>query len=183
MVGARLGRLGREAVARLATLVHRRAGGHPLHTTALLDVLVALPDEAAATAAVTEVPQRLRAVLDQQIDRLDRPTRRSLEALAVLRPVPLDALATVLDRSALAVADDLRAAPELRLVVAENDRSETRADGPHKTAELDDAGLPHDALRGEPPGRRGSSSSGMPVSICHPHTNHRDRDNQYSDEM
>ena len=128
MVEARLGRLGRDAVARLATLVHRRAGGHPLHTAALLDVLVALPDEAAATAAVTEVPERLRAVLDQQIDRLDRPARRSLEALAVLRPVPLGALAAVLDRPALAVADDLRAAAELRLVVAEDDRFETRHD-------------------------------------------------------
>ena len=62
-------------------------------------------------------------MLDQQIDRLDRTARRSLEAFAVLRPIPLAALAAVLDRPALAVADDLRAAAELRLVVAEDDRS------------------------------------------------------------
>ena len=124
LVGARLAGTALahpEVTARLATLVHRRAGGHPLHTTALLDVLVTQPDEAAATAAAALVPERLRAVLDHQIDRLDRTARRSLEALVVLRPVPLAALAAVLDRPALAVADDLRAAAELRLVITDGD--------------------------------------------------------------
>ncbi|HEY2192778.1 MAG TPA: BTAD domain-containing putative transcriptional regulator [Actinomycetospora sp.] len=131
LVGARLrdsdlGRLGHDAVDRLAALVHRRAGGHPLHTTALLDVLVAQPDEAAATAAAARVPERLRAVLDHQIDRLDRTARRSLEALVVLRPIPLAALAAVLDRPALAVADDLRAAAEFRLVITDDEAFEIR---------------------------------------------------------
>ena len=120
LVGTRLGRLGPGAVERLAALVHHRAGGHPLHTTALLDVLVDQPDEAAATAAAARVPERLRAVLDHQIEQLDPTARRSLEALAVLRPVPLAALAAVLGRPALAVADDLRAAAGFRLVVADD---------------------------------------------------------------
>ncbi len=74
------------------------------------------------------MPERLRAVLDLLIDRLDRQARRTLEALAVLRPVPLVALAAVLDRSTLAVVDDLRVAAEFRLVVADDDQFEVRHD-------------------------------------------------------
>ncbi|MDL5159045.1 BTAD domain-containing putative transcriptional regulator [Actinomycetospora termitidis] len=128
LVDAHLGRLGRDAVRRLSVLVHRRAGGHPLHTVALLDQLTGQPDEAAAVAAAAQVPDRLRAVLEHQVGRLDRAARRTLEAFAVLRPVPITALAAVLDRSAVAVADDLRAAAEFRLVVTDGDAFDVRHD-------------------------------------------------------
>ncbi|MFC5061578.1 AAA family ATPase [Actinomycetospora atypica] len=121
LVRARFTSLPDEAAGRLGELVTRHAGGHPLHVAALLDVLVAQPDEAAVTAVVGKVPPRLRALFDHQLAALDPAARRALEALAVLRPVPTAALAAVLDRPGLAVLDDLRAAASLGLTATDRD--------------------------------------------------------------
>lgn len=99
-----------------------RAGGHPLHAAALLDVLAAQPDEAAAADAAGGVPDRLRALFEHQLARLPSRTRQALEALAVLRPVDLAALAGVLERRVLDVADDLRPAVDAGLALARSDR-------------------------------------------------------------
>ena len=129
----RLARFGPAAAERLATLVHARAGGHPLHLVALLDVLApapdeATPDEAAAVEAAGSVPERLRGMLEHRVARLPTATRRDLEALAVLRPIDLAALAAVLDRPALDVAAGLRPAVGAGLVVASGDRFAMRHD-------------------------------------------------------
>lgn len=118
----RLAHLGPTAALRLAELVVHRAGGHPLHAAALLDVLAAQPDEAAAADAAGGVPDRLRALFEHQLARLPSRTRQALEALAVLRPVDLAALAGVLERRVLDVADDLRPAVDAGLALARSDR-------------------------------------------------------------
>ncbi|MFC5061591.1 BTAD domain-containing putative transcriptional regulator [Actinomycetospora atypica] len=112
----RLVSFGPEAADRLARLLYQQTAGHPLHVTALLDVLATCHDEAAAAAAVRTVPPRLRAFVDRQLDRLRPATRRTVEALAVLRPVPPGALAVALDRPSRAVAEDLREAASRGLV-------------------------------------------------------------------
>ncbi|WP_433802999.1 BTAD domain-containing putative transcriptional regulator [Actinomycetospora sp. CA-084318] len=125
---ARLGHLPDDAVVRVAALVTARTGGHPLHVTALLDVLAAEPDEAAVRAAVGRVPDRLRAVFDQQLHALRPEVRRALEALAVLRPVPTPALAAVLGRRGLDVVEDLRSVVPIGLTAVDGERVDLRHD-------------------------------------------------------
>ncbi|MCD2187802.1 BTAD domain-containing putative transcriptional regulator [Actinomycetospora soli] len=124
---ARLTGLPDGAVVRVAELVASRAGGHPLHVAALLDVLAGAPDETAALEAVGRVPDRLRAVFDHQLNALAPEARRAIEALAVLRPVPTPALAAVLGRRGLDVVEDLRAAAP-GLTAVDGERVDLRHD-------------------------------------------------------
>ncbi|WP_433802879.1 AAA family ATPase [Actinomycetospora sp. CA-084318] len=112
----------------LVTALARRCGGHALHLTALLDEVARTDSRAAAARAVAAVPTRVRAVLAHQVDRLSAGTRRALEALAVLHPVDLTALAAVLEESPLAVADALEPARRAGLLADHDDRYTLRHD-------------------------------------------------------
>ncbi|MCD2187885.1 AAA family ATPase [Actinomycetospora soli] len=112
----------------LVTALARRCGGHALHLTALLDEVARADSRAAAARAVAAVPTRIRAVLAHQVDRLPGGTRRALEALAVLHPVDLTALAAVLEQSPLAVADALEPARRAGLLADHDDRYVLRHD-------------------------------------------------------
>ena len=124
----RLAHLGARPASDLATLVADRSGGHPLHAAALLDVLAAQPDEGTALLAARRVPERLRAMLQQQVARLPAAARGALEALVVLAPIDLVGLAGVLERRPLDVADDLRPAVDAGFAVALPDRVVLRHD-------------------------------------------------------
>ncbi len=124
----RLAHLGARPASDLAALVAERSGGHPLHAAALLDVLAAQPDEGAALLVARRVPDRLRAMLQQQVARLPATARAVLEALVVLAPIDLVGLAGVLDRRPLDLADDLRPAVDAGFAVALPDRIVLRHD-------------------------------------------------------
>ena len=130
LVRRRWGHLGPRAVAGLGELVVRRCGGHPLHLSALLAGLVDRPGEATCRRHVEGVPDAARALLAREVARLPAPTRRVLDALAVLRPVDLDVLAAVLESSAVSVTHALRPAMAAGLLVddVEADRVRFRYD-------------------------------------------------------
>ena len=71
---------------------------------------------------------QVRAVVQHQAAQLPAPTRRAIEALAVLRPIELAGLAAVLGRRPLEVADDLEVAVRAGLVAGECDRYVLRHD-------------------------------------------------------
>ncbi|GAA4794079.1 hypothetical protein GCM10023200_32490 [Actinomycetospora chlora] len=112
----------------LVAAVTRRSGGLALHVTALLDLLGRCSDRAEARAAVADVPDQVRAVIDLQVAQLPLATRRAVEALAVLRPIDLAGLAAVLGRRPLEVADDLEVAAAAGLVAGGGDRYVLRHD-------------------------------------------------------
>lgn len=92
--------------AERAEELHARSGGHPL----LLAELVAAP-------AGAELPESLRASVSAACDRVG-PAAATLRAASVLGPeIDLDLLASVLDRSEVALLDDLDAAVRMRLLV------------------------------------------------------------------
>ena len=94
----------------LTAAVADRSGGLALHVSALLDLLRRCVTSEEALRAVVEVPGQVRAVVEHQAAQLPPPTRRAVEALAVLRPIDLAGLAAVLGRRPLEVADALEVA-------------------------------------------------------------------------
>ncbi len=107
---------GSEAAGRLGRLVWQRAGGHPLHVSALLAVLAACADEQSGARVVGEVPDSLRRVFAHQVDALPTTTRVAVEALAVLRPISLAGLADAVGVAPLALVNDLRPTVDAGLV-------------------------------------------------------------------
>ena len=117
----RLAAWGPAAADRFADLLWRRTRGQPLHTGALLALLGAQPDEAAALKVADEIPEALRGTLRHQLARMPAPTRLVLEALAVLRPLGVRALGAALGRPALDIADQLRPAVAAGVVLDGDD--------------------------------------------------------------
>ncbi|WP_285588725.1 BTAD domain-containing putative transcriptional regulator [Actinomycetospora sp. NBRC 106378] len=93
-----------------ASALWSRSAGHPLHLAALLDTL---DDDGSGPT----VPDRLRPLLGYQLARLPADCREVLEALAVLAPISVDALAEVLGLEVRRVLQALRPAADLGLVV------------------------------------------------------------------
>ena len=112
----------------LIAAVAERSGGLALHVSALLDLLRRCVTSEEALRAVVEVPGQVRAVVEHQAAQLPPPTRRAVEALAVLRPIDLAGLAAVLGRRPLEVADALEVAVRAGLVAGECDRYVLRHD-------------------------------------------------------
>ncbi|WP_018332116.1 AAA family ATPase [Actinomycetospora chiangmaiensis] len=109
--------LGGTATERLVATLWARTGGHPLHLSALLAELRDLPDDESREAATRRVPARLRPLLDHQLDALPEECRTALEAMAVLGPASLAALADALGTDGRTLARDLRPAVRMTLVV------------------------------------------------------------------
>ncbi|MFC5061619.1 BTAD domain-containing putative transcriptional regulator [Actinomycetospora atypica] len=103
-------------------LVQARTHGHALHVAALLDVLRPARSLDDARSAIGTVPPQVLALIAHQVERLPEPTRSALEALAVLAPLSLTALADVLGRRPLQLADDLDPAARGGFVAPETDR-------------------------------------------------------------
>ena len=112
----------------LTAAVAERSGGLALHVSALLDLLRRCVTSEEALRAVVEVPGQVRAVVEHQAAQLPPPTRRAVEALAVLRPIDLAGLAAVLGHRPLEVADALEVAVRAGLVAGECDRYVLRHD-------------------------------------------------------
>ncbi|GAA4840715.1 hypothetical protein GCM10023201_33510 [Actinomycetospora corticicola] len=118
-----VGALDARAVAALLALRHAppdagsvpdllaRSAGVPLHLVALLDL---------GPGTAGRVPDRLRPLLAHQLGQLPAPCREVLEALAVLAPIDVDALATTLETTPRAVIAALRPAVDLGLVVPDD---------------------------------------------------------------
>lgn len=119
MVAMGLDQFGAHAHVSLTDVLWRRGGGHPLHTSALLEVMAAEGDAGRAAEVAAMVPARLRPMLDQQIAALPSACREAVEALAVLQPVDLGGLAGVLEQAPLDLAGSLRPAVEAGVVVAQ----------------------------------------------------------------
>ncbi|NMO90340.1 ATP-binding protein [Actinomycetospora sp. TBRC 11914] len=112
----------------LAGAVAERSGGLALHVTALLDLLSRCSTRDEAARAITHVPDQVRAVVEHQAAQLPAATGRAVEALAVLRPIDLVGLATVLDRRPLDIADDLDVAARAGLVTGTDNAYALRHD-------------------------------------------------------
>jgi DNA-binding SARP family transcriptional activator len=96
-----------DSVERLADSAAAIAQGHPLHLTALVDLLADAPDESIAGERLAAAPAALAPLFARHLAMLPADVRRAVEALAVLEPVTLRALATTLGRGTIALAADL----------------------------------------------------------------------------
>ncbi|MPQ99059.1 AAA family ATPase [Modestobacter sp. I12A-02628] len=99
-------RLGRPVTEEAARRLHRRTSGNPFFLGELVRLLA---DEGIdRQRAVTEVPASVQAVLERRYRHLDSSTRELLSAAAVVgRTVDVGVLGEVVERSPLALADDL----------------------------------------------------------------------------
>lgn len=123
---SRLRSLPLDAAERIGAELWTRTSGHPLHLSALLDVVKDIADEAACLEAADEVPPALQPLLDHQLSRLPPKSREIVEAIAVFGPSSLDDVAQPLGIDPIEVARRLRPAVELGIVVDRDDRVHLR---------------------------------------------------------
>lgn len=116
LVWLRLRHLGAAAAERLSALLHDRSAGHPLHLSALLDSMVALPDEPTCREAAARVPDRLLPLIRYYLASLPQDSRDAVETLSVIGRVGVGVLAEVLGSTAMVTLRTLRPAIELGLV-------------------------------------------------------------------
>ncbi|MDD7931038.1 ATP-binding protein [Actinomycetospora straminea] len=113
-----------DGAERVATALWERTRGHALHVAALIETLSGLdePDgEKACDELFTVIPGRLRPLLEHQLAGLAPTARDALEALAVLAPLSLAELGTVVGGTPRTLSTLLRAAVDRGLLAATAD--------------------------------------------------------------
>ena len=113
-----------DGAERVAGALWERTHGHALHVAALIESLSGLdePDgEKACDELATAIPGRLRPLLDHQLAGLGPDAREALEALAVLAPLSLPELGTLLETTPRVLAQQLRVAADRGLLAATAD--------------------------------------------------------------
>lgn len=113
-----------DGAERVATALWERTHGHALHVAALIETLSGLdePDgEKACDELATVIPGRLRPLLSHQLAGLAPAARDALEGLAVLAPLSLAELGTVLGGTPRTLSTLLRAAADRGLLAGTAD--------------------------------------------------------------
>lgn len=111
--------LGRSPGSNLVALVHRETEGNPLFIGEVARLLVAQPELAApgVRAERFAIPQTVREVIRQRLERLDERTREALAAGSVLgREFELEALGRLAGRSMDDLLDTIDEAIETRVL-------------------------------------------------------------------
>ncbi|GLZ48429.1 hypothetical protein Acsp06_46140 [Actinomycetospora sp. NBRC 106375] len=124
LVVGQLPGLAPDGAGRVADALWERTRGHALHVSAVIESLAGLdqPDgEKAVDELATVIPARLRPLLDHQLAGLDPAAREALESLAVLAPLSLGDLGTMLDVAPRPLSNLLRSAVDRGLLAPTDD--------------------------------------------------------------